>query len=639
MKRAGLVTALMTGALLCAALPAWAQFQRYDYIWARSTSGAALTLDGQLSEPQWAQAESLIITTRQDGPIPGSGWKDEGGFVSADPNRGVFRFLVVDNQLWIGVTVRDSSIGGSALFNRFDGLLMGLKGHDDAGRPSGPREHFISWWWPPESGDLNPLAVNKPMSMIGHWRTWPPGTPPTAEQIQAWDARYVVNGKVNSDTTSDVGYTIEMRFDLTKNGYDVTDADGDAVEWNCSLYDMDNFWPITNFFRFSVCRTWVQGPWGNAAWFHNLHILARPSVTTASGTLPTYAPDLEIPQASSQPSPSIDGFLNESVWASAPSIRLTFDDAAQLDAYPGVGPYRSGQYQAPVNGNGGTAFIADPGDAFVKYFFKGDSLFLGFDVNDQAVQTHSLSDRWDGFVVALNDRVTRGDDRNLKGHKMTFYVGAGGTIRTADELTYLRDTLGAVRCDLKLKPGTTVDTLGVDTDAGYTAEMAINLRQFGYPAGLGDHTLYFSLDLLDGDSYSPVTDSYGTRRWFFREWENNDGACVAFMNPSYTLAGVDDGDQPAPGRYALLGSFPNPIKQGTVVRYTLPEASVVDLEVFDLQGRTVASRSAGFQAAGLREIRLPQFAPAAGVYLYRVNIRSAAGVRTATLSGKMMVLE
>ena len=367
MKRAGLVTALMTGALLCAALPAWAQFQRYDYIWARSTSGAALTLDGQLSEPQWAQAESLIITTRQDGPIPGSGWKDEGGFVSADPNRGVFRFLVVDNQLWIGVTVRDSSIGGSALFNRFDGLLMGLKGHDDAGRPSGPREHFISWWWPPESGDLNPLAVNKPMSMIGHWRTWPPGTPPTAEQIQAWDARYVVNGKVNSDTTSDVGYTIEMRFDLTKNGYDVTDADGDAVEWNCSLYDMDNFWPITNFFRFSVCRTWVQGPWGNAAWFHNLHILARPSVTTASGTLPTYAPDLEIPQASSQPSPSIDGFLNESVWASAPSIRLTFDDAAQLDAYPGVGPYRSGQYQAPVNGNGGTAFIADPGDAFVKY--------------------------------------------------------------------------------------------------------------------------------------------------------------------------------------------------------------------------------------------------------------------------------
>ena len=40
MKKAGLVTALMMGALLCSALPSWAQFQRYDYIWARTTNGA-----------------------------------------------------------------------------------------------------------------------------------------------------------------------------------------------------------------------------------------------------------------------------------------------------------------------------------------------------------------------------------------------------------------------------------------------------------------------------------------------------------------------------------------------------------------------------------------------------------------------
>lgn len=173
MNKAGIVAALMIGALLCSALPSWAQFQRHDFIWARSTNGAALTLDGVLNEPQWAQAESLVVTIRQDSGIPGSGWKDEGGFVSADPSRGVFRFLVVGNQLWMSCTVRDSSIGGSALFNRFDGLLMGLKAHDDTYRPAPPREHFMSWWWPVESGDLNPLGINKPMSMIGAWRTWP----------------------------------------------------------------------------------------------------------------------------------------------------------------------------------------------------------------------------------------------------------------------------------------------------------------------------------------------------------------------------------------------------------------------------------------------------------------------------------
>jgi hypothetical protein len=109
------------------------------------------------------------------------------------------------------------------------------------------------------------------------------------------------------------------------------------------------------------------------------------------------------------------------------------------------------------------------------------------------------------------------------------------------------------------------------------------------------------------------------------------------MNPAIQAAGVEDGGPQVAG-YSLLGSYPNPVQRGTVIRYALPEASLVDVEVFDLQGRTVASRSAGLQAAGQREIRMPQFAPAAGVYLYRVNIRNAAGAKMATLSGKMMVL-
>ncbi len=51
MKKAGFVTALVAGAALLSALPSWAQFQRYDYTYARSTNGAALTLDGKLDEP------------------------------------------------------------------------------------------------------------------------------------------------------------------------------------------------------------------------------------------------------------------------------------------------------------------------------------------------------------------------------------------------------------------------------------------------------------------------------------------------------------------------------------------------------------------------------------------------------------
>ena len=73
-----------------------------------------------------------------------------------------------------------------------------------------------------------------------------------------------VHGLSNSDAVIDTGYTIEMRFDLTPMGYDITQPQGDIFEWNISIYDVDWLWPL-NPFKFSSNRTWWQGPWGNAA--------------------------------------------------------------------------------------------------------------------------------------------------------------------------------------------------------------------------------------------------------------------------------------------------------------------------------------------------------------------------------------
>src|SRR6185503_15961548 len=82
--KAGRITIL----LLCAGVLGWttahAQAPRKNAIWARSLNGAAITLDGNLAEPQWAQAESVIIKYGVDTGIPGSGWKVEGGLPLKD---------------------------------------------------------------------------------------------------------------------------------------------------------------------------------------------------------------------------------------------------------------------------------------------------------------------------------------------------------------------------------------------------------------------------------------------------------------------------------------------------------------------------------------------------------------------------
>src|SRR5438876_1094089 len=209
MKR-GWIAATLLAAGLGAALPCLAQTPRKDYIWARSTAGAALTLDGILNEPAWLMADSMVIHYGQDSGIPGSGWFNEAGILPSDPT--------------------------------------------------------------------------------------------------------------NTDATNDVGYTVEMRFNLDPIGYNFTTPQRDAVEFNISIYDCDWFWPFQNIF--SSNRTWWEGPWGRDAFFHNVRILGNSTVTVSSGAAPALPVDVRIPAADNFAAPTLDGRLTESVWTAAPSFDI-----------------------------------------------------------------------------------------------------------------------------------------------------------------------------------------------------------------------------------------------------------------------------------------------------------------------------
>src|SRR5437762_2826946 len=146
---------------LALAAPTGARAQnRLDVIWARQAPPATvITLDGILDEPQWAQAESKVVRYGVDNGIPGSGYQEEGGKLVKDTTYATVRFLVVGNQLYLGVTVRDSSVGGAQDFNRFDGLLMSIKNHTATGFPKPPSEYFYSWW--ADTCDHTPTAAGK----------------------------------------------------------------------------------------------------------------------------------------------------------------------------------------------------------------------------------------------------------------------------------------------------------------------------------------------------------------------------------------------------------------------------------------------------------------------------------------------
>jgi len=624
-----MIMTLVVCAALGATATAMAETPRLDAIWAR-TALNTITLDGILNEPEWALAESHVIDYAVDSGVPGSGWKTESGWQPVDPTHATIKFLVKGNQLYMAAIVEDQSIGGSIEFNRFDGILMGMKNHAEPGFPKPQNEYLYSWW---HDELAEPQPVGTMPGFIGVWAELPHGSPRTPEQIAAWDAVTVVNGITNDDSAPDTGYTVEMRFDLTAMGYDVTQPGGDVVEWNISIYDCDWFWPISAT-TFSANRVWWQGPWGNTSFYNEVRIYARPDVTTASGPAPAIPAEMVVPAIDEVA--TIDGQLNEAVWSSPEvySFDIRWGDDALKETYDGVGPYRSGEFQPTVNG--GEAFVIDPADATVKVYHRGDILYFGFEARDQVVQYHPDLNRWDGFIVTVEDRAVRGTDNQLLGKRLSFQVNADGTALPADDLLSLV-TAGDAEAAVWLGAGTTVDTLGNQADNGYTAELAVDLKALGYPAGLGDGALFFGVAYLDGDSFIPTTDSYGTRTWWYREFPGV--CCPAWAQLAGGVSAVGDPFNPY-GGYARLLQSSGPSSRPQI-SFAMPGQNLVTLEIYDVRGMLVDRREMGLMYEGENSVSLFNGRrPGAGVYLFRLRmVDPGTGAEHTALTGKTVLIK
>lgn len=606
--------------LLVAGLAPAAQAQtmpttmRTDAIWARATT-ETLTLDGMLNEASWATAESVRLTYGQRAGDPGSGYKDEGnGVAPQDPLVADVKFLVRGNQLYIGATVEDKSIGGVE-FNRFDGFLMKFRdasARNDIGEAE-VREYFYAWM--ATEGVAAPGALPQFMG--------PYGDRANTDNVARWDAATTVVGTTNDDATADTRYVMEMRFDLGVLGYDATQAGGDQIGFSFSVYDVDGFFPF-NDAKFSSNRTWWESGFGFGP---NVgRVFVDPAVTTTTTVLPGMPYDLIIANGGSFATPTVDGALDEPIWDQLTGFDIRFGDAALRQTYPGIGALTSGQYQPDIDGNGTNALptVVDPADATVKWFYQGTRLYVGVDVRDAAISANDTGlDFWDGFRLSLNDNVRlEPNDHYLFPHALDVRLNTAGQLVAEGGLAaLLKDNPNAATFAATIN-GTLNNS--ADADTGYRIEMAIDLTALGYPADLSDRVLYAGANVFDYDLLDDPTASYGSRAWFFREAGPDRAAAYAYLNPMLMVAG-EAGPGAATG-LVLLGAAPNPTRGATTLHYRLPEAGRATIEVTDALGRRVAAVDAGAQAAGEQGVSAPLALPA-GVYLYTVRLDGASGVQ------------
>lgn len=628
---------MMIVCMLFAAV-AYSQPPRTDIKWARNTT-ETMVVNGQLTEASWAQAESVSIRYGVDNGMPGSGWVRENGIQPTDSTRAIVKFLVKGDSLYVGVRVLDKSVGGGP-FNRFDGVLSNLRQRDQTNRPVGAGEIFYAWVKEPWADTLADTPGRMPF-FGGPWGSSPYSPRTDSLSRATWIAATTVQGTQNNDADVDVGYTMEFRLNLKTRGYNITQAAGDIIQYSLSIYDNDYYWPLDTL-RQSGNRAWFQCPWGNNNAYGHIRLYARPDVTTTSGALPATPPyEMRVP-GSNYPNITLDGRLTEAVWQNPNigTLQVQFGNATIRNAYPSTAPYRSGQFQPAVNG--GTAAVTDPSLATVKYFYKNDTLFVGLNVNDRVVQDGGTPEaRWDGFRFSINDRVERDGANVLFPRQLTFSIGGSGTNLIVNRREDLAPNPGAwdsagtkVQVAVALKGGTTIDTLGATADSGYTAEYRINLRQLGYPAGRGDGVIFFGATLYDGDSFTPATDSYGTRTWFMRERGTSDSPIWGYMDPAGVLA-VDENGNTIPDAFTLIGNYPNPFNPSTTIKFIMPERSEVTLEVFNVLGQLVVTQRLGERQAGEQSVQFNAASLASGMYNYRLHMASS----NETLVGKMMLLK
>jgi len=117
--------------------------------------------------------------------------------------------------------------------------------------------------------------------------------------------------------------------------------------------------------------------------------------------------------------------------------------------------------------------------------------------------------------------------------------------------------------------------------------------------------------------------------WRSVEFTTVDNGSISTSNEGGADGTGDGTDAGAiPTAYTLQQNYPNPFNPTTVIRYALPQASSVRLEVYDMMGRKVATLVNGTKPAGYHEAVFDAAHLGSGAYMYRLTAGEYTQART-----------
>ncbi len=115
-----------------------------------------------------------------------------------------------------------------------------------------------------------------------------------------------------------------------------------------------------------------------------------------------------------------------------------------------------------------------------------------------------------------------------------------------------------------------------------------------------------------------------------------DGEYLYVADPPYFRilrfdpTGIEDTNS-LPDEFSLSQNYPNPFNAQTTISYSLPTASDVKIDIFDILGRKIETLVSGNQPAGQHSIIWNAEKASSGMYFYRIEAGSYSDTRRCLL--------
>ncbi len=126
-----------------------------------------------------------------------------------------------------------------------------------------------------------------------------------------------------------------------------------------------------------------------------------------------------------------------------------------------------------------------------------------------------------------------------------------------------------------------------------------------------------------------------------RQIENNGNSkYIAQINVRINVTtSIQSFNPKAPKEFELEQNYPNPFNPTTVIRYSIPEESMVDIKIYNSLGQLVTTLVNSMVYPGIYEKDWDGSGYASGAYFYVMNISSMNGSNQMHLSKKMILLK